>query len=107
MLQTEEDIFNMIIHFQTIEQANTDHEEENSETPLAPPSRKDILEALNVLRRLVQHHADKKGFEQHYSYVNMVMELLDAKKQTSIDTYFNNILKNIHTLYFFKLYKHS
>ena len=73
---------------QTIEQANTDDEEENSEAPLAPPSNKEIVEALSILRRAVQHRADERGFEEHYSYENMVMELLDAKKQTSIDKYF-------------------
>jgi len=29
-----------------------------------------------------------RGFEQHYLYENMVMELLEAIKQTSIDKYF-------------------
>jgi len=52
-IQTEEEIFNVVVNPQTIEWANTDDEEENSETPLAPPSNKEIVEALNVLRRAV------------------------------------------------------
>ena len=90
-IQTEEEICNAAMNHQTIEQANTDDEEENSETPLAPPSNKEIVEALSVLKRAVQYRADEIGFEQHYSYENMVMELLDAKKQTSIHTYFKSI----------------
>ena len=35
-IQTEEEICNAAMNHQTIEQANTDDEEENSETPLAP-----------------------------------------------------------------------
>lgn len=87
-IQTEEEICNSVMNPQTIERANTDDEEENSEAPLAPPSNKEIVEALSILRRAVQHRADERGFEEHYSYENMVMELLDAKKQTSIDKYF-------------------
>ena len=51
-----------------------------SETPLAPPTNKEIVEALSVLKRAVQYRADEIGVEQHNSYENMVMELLDAKK---------------------------
>lgn len=66
---------------QTIEQANADNEEENSEAPLAYPTSKEIVEAFRVLRRVVQYR--EKDFEQHYSYENMVMELLDAKKTSN------------------------
>jgi len=51
--------------------------------PLAPPSIKEIVEALIVLKRVVQHHADEIGFEQHYSYENMITqgcEIKSAKK---------------------------
>jgi hypothetical protein len=85
-IQTEEEICNTIMNPQTI----TDNEEENSETSLALSSSKEIVKALSFLRKeTFQHRADEKVFEQHYSYENLVMELLDAKKQTSIDTYFN------------------
>jgi hypothetical protein len=67
---------------------NTNDEEENSEAPLAPSSNKEIVEALSVLRKAVQHRVDEIGFEQHYSYTNMVMELLDTIKQILLDTYF-------------------
>lgn len=80
-VQTEEEICNAVLNIQKIEQANTDDEEENSEAPLAPPLNKEIAEALSVLRRAVQYHADEIGFEQHYSFENMVIELLDAKKK--------------------------
>ena len=39
----------------------------------------------------VQYRADEIGFEQRYSYENMFMELLDAKKQSSTYTYFKSI----------------
>jgi len=66
-IQTEEEICNAVLNPQTIERANTDDEEENSEAPPAHPSNKEIVEALSVLRRVVQHRADEIGFEPHYS----------------------------------------
>jgi len=59
-IQTEEEIFNVIMNSQTIKQDNTDNEEENSEAPLAHQSNKEILEALSVLKRAVQHVQMKK-----------------------------------------------
>jgi len=87
-IQTEEKIFIAVMNSQTIEKVNTDDGEENSGAPLASPSNKEIVVALSVLRRVVQHRACEIGFEQHFSYANMVMSYLTQKKQTSIDKYF-------------------
>ncbi|KAL4127580.1 hypothetical protein QTP88_011747 [Uroleucon formosanum] len=80
----EEEICNAVMNPQTIERANTDDEEENSEAPLAPPSNKEIVEALSILRRAVQHRADERGFEEHYSYENMVMDRLDRSSESPL-----------------------
>jgi len=80
----------VVINLQKIEQANTDGEREKSEAPMAhhgTPSNKEIVEALSILRKAVQHTVDKKGFEQYYSYENMVMVLLDTKKTNIVGTY--------------------
>lgn len=66
---------------QTIEQANTVNEEENSETFL---SGKEIID-LSVLRKVVNHRVDERGFERRYSYTNM--ELLNVKKKINIGRY--------------------
>lgn len=63
---------------QTIEQANTDDEEEAG----TPNDQRNCRSSCSVVRRAVQHRTDEKDF----SCENMVIELLDAKKQVSIDT---------------------
>jgi hypothetical protein len=47
---------------------------------------KKILEALSVLERAVLHLSYEKGFGQRCPY--KTIKLLDAKKQTTIKTYF-------------------
>lgn len=57
-IPTEEEICNVILNPQTLEQADIDDaEEENSERS---PSNKDIMEALSVLMKAVQHIIEKK-----------------------------------------------
>ena len=64
-IPAEEEICNAVINTITIEQDGSDDEEENNK---APPSNKEILKTLSVLRRAVQHRAYEQCFEQHYSY---------------------------------------
>jgi len=81
---TEEDICNAVMNPQTIEQADTEDKEENSKAPI-PPIKYRNCRRSSVPRRAVQHRADEKGFEQHYSYETMVMKLLDSKQQATIN----------------------
>lgn len=48
-----------------------------SKTAWHPHQAKKYCKALSVLKRAVQHRVDEKVFEQHYSYKNMVIGLLD------------------------------
>lgn len=52
------------------------------------PIKQRNVEVLIILKRTVQHSADEKGVEQHYSYENVVIELLDVRKPTLIEIYF-------------------
>lgn len=66
VVPTEQEIRDAILNSQTLERVHIDDvDEENGEKP---PSNKEILEALSVLRKAVRHHADKKDLYQHYSY---------------------------------------
>lgn len=66
-----EEISNANLNPQTLKKAGIGNvEEENNKWP---PSNKDIV--------AVQHRADEKSFEQHYSYESMVIKLLNAKKK--------------------------
>lgn len=71
----EEEICNAILNPRTLERADIgDIGEENSESP---PPNKEIVGNLSVLGQAVQHHADEKDFERHYSY--------EWRKKTDID----------------------
>jgi hypothetical protein len=68
------------------EPVSDDEDETEGEGP--PPSNKDIINALTVLRKAVQHRADSKFFNEHYSYEREMMKLVeDGKKQTTIDKF--------------------
>ena len=47
-----------------------------------------LLTYLQVLRKAVQHRADRAFFDQHYSYERGVMQLVEhGKKQMTIDQF--------------------
>lgn len=48
--------------YKKFDQNDTDDKEENSE---APPSSKEIVDALSVLRRAVQNRVDEKCFDRN------------------------------------------
>lgn len=84
---TEDEICSAVIKFKDGED---DHEDEDDDTPtLIPPTNKEILGALDVLTRAVQHRSDK--FDLHYKYENFVKTSIlnnDGGKQTSIKDFF-------------------
>lgn len=64
--------------------------EDETEDEDPPPSNKDVINALAVLRRAVQHRADSTFFNQHYSYEREIIKLVeDGKKQTTMDKFFH------------------
>jgi len=63
--------------------ADDSDEEEPDEKP---PSTKQMLEALQILRRGIQQRGNFDVFEQHKSYEDMIMKLAEEGKiQSTLD----------------------
>jgi len=59
----------------------------NAEVIVAPPTNAQMREALQILRRGVQHRAT--NFQKHYEYEQFIQELLIATKQpTTLHKFF-------------------
>lgn len=82
---TEDDIIASVLHKDETESSESDSEDEH-EAPKIPPSKSEMLQALDVLREGVQFRAT--DFSIHYTYENFVLNLFKNARQSRINEFF-------------------
>ncbi|CAI6374557.1 unnamed protein product [Macrosiphum euphorbiae] len=84
---SEDQISQSIINDEDNDEENDESDEEEVDVVVKPPSNKEALEALEVIRRAVHHRGN--NFNIQYEYEQYIFGILEEnKKQTKITNFF-------------------
>ena len=97
MTLTEDDICDAALHTFLVNDeegvnGNDDAENDDGDTDddELPPTEREMIQALNVLRRGVQRRSDERGFNVHYEYEEFIQKILmNSKVQSTMDRFIN------------------